>query len=205
MPSITSALSLAFLASVALAAPTPDHTYEEVVTKSSFAVPRIRNENHVRNGTHALAKAYAKFGWSQSLRGSSSGSAGSGDFAWLFPDSASSEGRGSGGEGNSGSDSGSSAQSVTSALSGNDGSATTTTAQASTTVVTQSATTLENKASGTAAPAGSGAASAAAAGSVSGETTAVSQENGAEFLSPVSIGGKTFNLVRLYKQISYIC
>jgi len=179
MPSTTSALSLAFLASVALAAPTANRNQENAVSKTSFTVSRVKNENFTRNGHLALAKAYAKFGWSATWSTSSSGSSGSDNLAWAFPDSSS---EGSNGEGSG-------------VLSGNYGAVPTSTAVASTTLTTQTATSYENRASGTAASASYAASPAAASGSVTGEATATSEEGGAEFLCPVSIGGKTFNLV----------
>ncbi|GAB7355937.1 hypothetical protein MBLNU459_g6575t1 [Dothideomycetes sp. NU459] len=53
-----SALFFANLATIALAAPTPERP-----TTRSFTVPRVRNNDFVRDPASAMAKVYHKYGW----------------------------------------------------------------------------------------------------------------------------------------------
>lgn len=51
---------VAILATLALAAPMPERASGNA---SSFAVPRVRNSEYVRDPAKAMNRAYRKFGW----------------------------------------------------------------------------------------------------------------------------------------------
>ena len=176
MHSVTSILLFAVLATLALAAPTQKRN----LNKRSFSVPRIRQQSYVRNPARAIAHAYHKHGWQSPFDlpqfpdfPSSSGSAS--PAASSASSSASSAGshhyHGQGGQWNQSSTATSAASSPYS----------TSTGQAASVSATSS----------------NGAAEDKAVGSQTGETTATSAAEGAEYVCPVTIGTQTLNLVSL--------
>jgi len=193
MPSYSSILLLASLASSALAAPAE----APQASGSSFTVPRVQNPNHNRNGTHAIAKAYRKYGFSKTAF-SPEGWQGHHHGGW------------SGSGPDAGPDSGNHSAPAQASGSGSGFVPTTfaTAASAPATAAPDATVTDANDAaarrhSSTVATIPVATATNAPSSGSSGSSGVVSAtgENGdSEYVSPVSIGGQTFNLVRVQRQ-----
>ncbi|KAH0260944.1 acid protease, partial [Aureobasidium melanogenum] len=202
-------LLVAILATVALAAPTAKQTSSNTLSKRSFIVPRIRKTGYIRKPAEAMARAYRKYGWSMTTpdgspwaaefnagttmdlgadASSSSSVAGNDrhtasqnrpftDFkAWLY---ATFSWGFSAPDGNSAPAPSAAAPSAA--------------ASAATSWATSSSTAASSS-SAAAATAASSPAPAANADDETGEVAATPADNGAEYLSPVTIGGQKLNL-----------
>lgn len=176
MHNLYSFVVLAVLATLALAAPTPER-----ITKRSFTVPRIRNPAYVRDPAQAMARAYRKFGWGD-LLGSDS----------IF-------GLGSGEQGGSGQGASSTSSATTSVASSsnnsdsedNSGSSESSATSSSAAAATSTTAPFSNS---TATSAASAAANSTSSTGETGTVAAKPAESGAEYISPISVGGQSLNM-----------
>lgn len=204
MHSFIAFISFAFLATLALAAPTP-RTHKTKFGTHSFVVPRFRREEFVRNGKTAMAKAYRKFNWPMPGQGDGLQDAAS-ILGQLFGEASGS---------NEGSDSNPFTVSIITIAPTATAAPTATSTStleffSSSTSSTSSSTSAAATSSGsnyqdnTNAAAESSSAAAAAANGGPGETgttVATPAEGDSEYISPVTIGGQTLNLVSNFGSI----
>ncbi|TIA48254.1 hypothetical protein D6C77_09976 [Aureobasidium pullulans] len=165
-------LLVAILATVALAAPTAKQATAQTLSKRSFTIPRIRKTGYVRKPSEAMGRAYRKFGWSRTTPDGS---------PWIAVSKTPTT---------TSYDADTSSSDTTSDVS--DESYTAPKTHASAKVKTFLAATLSW---GVSAPATSSAAPAAEEeDDETGEVIATPADNGAEYLSPVTVGGQQLNL-----------
>ena len=173
MHRIISLFMVAILAMVALAAPTAKQVTKQSLSKRSFTIPRIRKTGYLRNPSEAMGRAYRKFGWEMTTPDGTPWAAISKTPTSEAGDDLSSVSSETSGSSSSSSVSDSSSGSVSSPK--NYASARVKVASASTT------------------SAAAGSASTGDSNST-GEVVATPADNGAEYLSPVTIGGQKLNL-----------
>ncbi|KAI5273394.1 acid protease [Aureobasidium subglaciale] len=171
-------LLVAILATVALAAPTAKQTATQSLSKRSFTVPRVRKAGYIRKPSEAMGRAYRKFGWSMTTPDGT---------PWVAVSKTPTTKTFN-------ADASSSPSNVTSDFSDDQFTQTTHAAARIKTFLSASFSW------GTSAPAASSASAAAATPAAepeddeTGEVIATPADNGAEYLSPVTIGGQQLNL-----------
>lgn len=174
MHRIISLSMVAILAMVALAAPTAKQATKPSLSKRSFTIPRIRRTGYLRNPSEAMGRAYRKFGWEMTTPDGT-------PWAAISKTPTSEAGDDLSSVSSETSDSSSSSSSVSDSSSGSVSSPKN---YASARVKVASASTTY---------AAAGSASTGDSNST-GEVVATPADNGAEYLSPVTIGGQKLNL-----------
>jgi len=198
MHTFTTFVVTAAMASSALAAPTANKRH---INLNSFTVPHKHFKDYSdRNGTAALIRAYNKFSWPQVVLSPGESDDG-GSFSW-FPFNVPASGSSDVSDSSEGSDG--QGWSWSTAYSTTWGSSPTSTPTSSAvyyatgTTETASATAISSAENAAASGSSSGVPGdfdGDGDGDVTGDTSATAAEGNSEFLSPITIGGQSFNLV----------